>query len=223
MKISFKREIFPIALIILFVVMTLYFYPKLPNKMPVHFNIDGQANNFTNKSNFVFVTFSIFIGLYLLSTFIPFIDPFRKKFENKYSNLLILRDVVLGFFFIIQIVVIYIGIKGSAPTWMIMSPIGVLFIFIGNYLPRIPRNFFFGIRTPWAIASEYVWKKTHILGGWAFVLCGLIIIFGTFLNVGMKIIFLCIVLPILLASCFVYPYLIFRKEQKNDKKDEVIK
>jgi uncharacterized membrane protein len=211
------------VLIILFVLMTIFFYPKLPDKMPVHFNLKGQTDNFAGKSNFVLITISMFIGLYLLATFIPFIDPFRKKIENKYSNLLIIRDVVLGFSFITQIILIYGGIKGNVPVWMITSLIGVMFIFIGNYLPRVPRNFFFGIKTPWTIASEYVWKKTHILGGWAFVLCGLIIIFGTFLNVGMEIIFLCIVLPVLLASCFIYPYLIFRKEQKNNKKDEVIK
>jgi uncharacterized membrane protein len=43
--------------------------------------------------------------------------------------------------------------------------VGLLFIVLGNLMPRFRSNFFFGIRTPWTLSSEQMWMKTHRLGG----------------------------------------------------------
>ena len=53
--------------------------------------------------------------------------------------------------------------------------VGILFICIGNVLPKIKDNFFVGIKTPWTISNPIIWNKTHRLGGFIFVICGLLI------------------------------------------------
>ena len=49
---------------------------------------------------------------------------------------------------------------------------GILFIALGNVLPRVEPNWFVGIRTPWTLSSDSVWRKTHRTGGWTFFLGG---------------------------------------------------
>jgi len=58
--------------------------------------------------------------------------------------------------------------------------VGLLFAFLGNYLTRIEPNWFIGIRTPWTLSSDAVWRKTHRTGGWLFVIGGIVIAAGAF-------------------------------------------
>ena len=58
--------------------------------------------------------------------------------------------------------------------------VGLLFVVIGNFLGKVRKNFFIGIRTPWTLASDEVWSRTHRLGGWMFVAGGIVMIVGAF-------------------------------------------
>lgn len=44
--------------------------------------------------------------------------------------------------------------------WVKFS-IALLFLLLGNYMGKIKHNYFVGIKTPWTLASEEVWQKTH--------------------------------------------------------------
>jgi uncharacterized membrane protein len=92
---------------------------------------------------------------------------------------------------------------------------GILFILLGNYLPKLPRNFFFGIRSPWTLASETVWKRTHILSGWLFVVAGFLITVLSFTSLPLHILLLVILLPVVLYCGIIYPYFLYRKLQRG--------
>ncbi|MBV8490241.1 MAG: SdpI family protein, partial [Candidatus Eremiobacteraeota bacterium] len=71
-----------------------------------------------------------------------------------------------------------LGISGISPNVLVVL-VGALLVLIGNYLPKIRKNFFLGIRTPWTLASDEVWLRTHRFGGWVFTIGGIaIVIFG---------------------------------------------
>ena len=53
-----------------------------------------------------------------------------------------------------------------------LSAVGLLFILLGNYMPRIKQNYTFGCRTPWALADEHNWNRTQRMGGFTFILIG---------------------------------------------------
>ena len=55
----------------------------------------------------------------------------------------------------------------------VMLAAGVLYLLLGNYMGKLRRNFFIGIRTPWTLASDAVWERTHRVGGRLFMLGGL--------------------------------------------------
>lgn len=59
---------------------------------------------------------------------------------------------------------------------LVMIGVGLLFATLGNYLGKSKRNFFLGIRTPWTLASDEVWRRTHRLGGWVMVGAGVALV-----------------------------------------------
>ena len=156
------------------------------------------------------------LGLYFLITFVPFFDPLRKKIESKYGILLLFRDVVFGFLAFNVGLCILASFEGAGRPDLFGVGFGLLFFLIGNYLPKLPQNWFFGIRTPWTLSSEVIWRKTHIVGGWLFAASGVVIIVLSLLKVSM-VVTLLILLPVILISCLLYPLYLFKKLQKTNE------
>jgi uncharacterized membrane protein len=95
--------------------------------------------------------------------------------------------------------------------------VGFLFIVLGNYLPRIQPNWFMGVRTPWTMSSDSVWRQTHRTAGWVFVAAGMILLTGVVLP---RLVFLPIlVLTILIAPLIpiVQSYILWKREQPNGR------
>lgn len=217
MKLSMKHEIIPFGIMVVLLILSFYFYPGLPDKVPSHFNIHGSPDGYSPKLQFMMIFWGIFIGLYLMLTFIPLIDPFWKKIESRYDTLLLLRDFAMLFMVFIFIVSIIGAKRGTLPVRVMNIGFGFLFIFLGNWLPKLPRNFFFGIRTPWTLASEEVWKKSHILGGWLFVAGGILLIIFAIIGVSPLVSLIGILSPIVLISAIIYPLFLYRKLQKENR------
>lgn len=51
---------------------------------------------------------------------------------------------------------------------------GLLFLVVGNYLPKCRQNHTIGIRVPWTFRSEENWNATHRFGGKVWVIGGLL-------------------------------------------------
>jgi uncharacterized membrane protein len=217
MKWKFKREIFPIIIIVIYGILTIYFYPTLPESVPSHFNKDGLADRYSSKLLTVLAYLGLALLLYFILTFIPFIDPFWKKIQKRYSLFLLLRDFILLFFLFLYLLILLSAQGGRLPKNVLGVGFGFLFVLVGNYLPKLPRNFFFGVRVPWTLASEIVWRKTHVLSGWVFVISGILVIIFSLLKINLAISFLVTLVPLFLFSGFIYPLLLYKKLQKEEK------
>lgn len=219
MKWQLKREWLPLVVLLVMAITAWYVYPTLPDRVPTHFNIHGEADDYSGKAGFTAFTLGGCTALYLVLTFIPWLDPFRKKIEQRYETFLKFRNLTLFFFAIVFFLSIHAARTGQfEPRWLGFG-FGALFIALGNYLPQLPRNFFFGVRSPWTLASEEVWKRTHIVSGYCFVAGGLLMILLALFNVNMIWSMLGIVAPVSLFCTFVYPYFLFKKLQKENGKD----
>lgn len=212
---QFRREALPLAILLTMIVAGAILYPTLPDKIPTHFNIQGEADHYSGRSSFMMVTIGLCVALYIVLTFIVCIDPFWKKIQHRYDAFMILRNLVLLFFALIFFLSIHAARIGRfEPRWLGIG-FGLLFIAMGNYLPRLPRNFFFGVRSPWTLASEEVWKRTHIVSGWLFVAAGLIMIVLALCKVNMMWSMLGVLAPLTLFCAVIYPYYLFHKLQKQ--------
>ena len=91
--------------------------------------------------------------------------------------------------------------------------LGVLFIVIGNLLPRARPNWFVGIRTPWTLSSDRVWEKTHRFGGHVFVAAGMLMLLSGLVVAPWAHAALSIIIAICAASVVIYSYVEWKREQ----------
>ncbi|MGA8263509.1 MAG: SdpI family protein [Ignavibacteriaceae bacterium] len=215
MKWNFKRDIFPLSMILIFLAVCWYFYSILPGTIPSHFNAKGLPDNYSSKDSMILVGIATSVVLYLVLTFIPMIDPFWKKIEKKYDVFLLFRDLTVAFIVFMFSLSFISAKEGTFRSDLFGYGFGLLFILLGNYLPRLPRNFFFGIRSPWTLASEVVWHKTHRVGGIFFVAGGLLLILLTLLKVELFISIFIVLIPIVIYTALIYPYMLYKKLQRQ--------
>ena len=89
--------------------------------------------------------------------------------------------------------------------------VGIIFLIIGNYMPKVKQNYTIGIKVPWALNSEENWRRTQRLGGWMFMLCGVAMMLSAVIAAEF---FLALMLGVILAAAIVpmiYSYILYRK------------
>lgn len=215
-KFTFKSEWFSILTLIAVIAIAIWAYPLLSDKVPSHWNFAGQIDGYTTRLGHVLLFPGIMLGVYLLFLALPYLEPRRGHFIKSWGFYSLIKNFLMGFFLLMFAVATWAGIGAKpVPVGTIISlAIGILFIMIGNYMPQIKSNFFMGIRTPWTLSSEKVWTKTHLLGGYTFVIGGLLFIIGLFLPVPLNFYFpivgVCIAGLIPVIMSFIW----FKQEKK---------
>jgi uncharacterized membrane protein len=102
---------------------------------------------------------------------------------------------------------------GLSVRFVVPVGIGILFYYSGALCLRAKRNWFIGIRTPWTLSSDKVWKKTHQLGGRLFQIAGVLAVVGAFLG---KYALYLVIVPVISLSIFIvfYSYFVYKKEKR---------
>jgi len=203
---------FLIVFILALYIIGLLLYPYLPDIMPTHWNINGEVDGYSTKTFYVFFFPSLILGVYLLLTFAPVLDP-RTDSYKKFTG------VVAGFrtVMVIILALIYLAPMAMALGYpvsvskIVRFAIGFMLVFIGNYFGKVRHNYTFGIKTPWTLANEEVWNKTHRFSGPLWVAAGFVWILSIFLNdnLAFKIDMAAMILVALIGM--VYSYILFRK------------
>ena len=188
---------------------------ELPAQVPTHFNIDGVVDSWSNKTTLLIITGGVEIGFYILMRLIPVLDPKRKiqQMGNKYFSLRLLMQLFISLMFTY---LLYTSKTGSLKNPNILfALIGALFAMLGNYFQTVRPNYFIGIRTPWTLENEEVWKKTHRLGGKLWISGGILIAILSFLVSNNRLFFIIFgVITFLLAIVpVVFSYKEFQKEK----------
>jgi uncharacterized membrane protein len=152
-----------------------WLYPGLPDPMPTHWNAAGEVDDYTAKALGAPLLMLIPLFTFVIFKLIPVMSPrgFRTETFTGTLNTIMTASVVFGC--IIGIGVIRATRDASIDiSSFVFVAVGLLFMVMGNVLGKVRKNFFLGIRTPWTLASDEVWAKTHRLGGWCFVIAGIL-------------------------------------------------
>jgi uncharacterized membrane protein len=218
MKIQPKKEIFYWLLCLIPFVYLAFIYKSLPESVPTHFGIDGAANDWSSKSSLWFMPAGMTVIIYLILTLIPKIDPKRRitKDSGKFEHV---RFIVLLFITAVSCFAIYTSNKQSIAHFdkMLFVLVGLFFAALGNFMPTLKPNYFIGIRSPWALENEVVWKKTHQLAGKLWVPGGILLIALPFLLNDKELmtkIFIGISLAIALIPT-AYSFIVWRQQKKE--------
>lgn len=210
-----KKELPLIGIVLLPFLYLAYVWNQLPEQVPLHYNIKGEVDRYGDKSELILIPFLLPVLVYLIFLAVPYIDPKKQiqKMGNKYHNL---KLVLTTFMSALALFIIYTGKNQSfANPNIIFLVIGVLYLILGNYFKTIKANYFIGIRTPWTLENETIWKETHKLGGRVWFVGGLLVIICSLLldkEINAKV-FLGITVIIALIP-IIYSYLLYRKQQK---------
>jgi len=207
-----------IVLLLISFAMSLAFYNELPEEIITHWNSAGEANGYMSKEIGLFLVPIIGIIITLVLLAVPMIDPLKKNIQTfiKYYNLFIL--IMLGFLLYIHAITILANLGYDINIGQLLSPaIGVLFFFVGVLIGHVKKNYTIGIRTPWTLASEKVWDKTHEKGKTLFKASGVICFFGLIIP---EYAFWFILAPIFVSVIylFIYSYVEFQNEDIHKKK-----
>jgi immunity protein, SdpI family len=166
-----------LLIIVVEILVSIGAYPFLPALVPSHWDAAGQVNGTMPKwlNALLFPGMSLFLFLVLRGAMQ--IGPTLGQASSKRANKTIVNLILVGillFMLVIQLTTTAIALGVPVDiTFIISLALSALFIFLGNFMGKLRRNFWAGIRTPWTIASETVWERTHRLAGWLFVLAGL--------------------------------------------------
>jgi uncharacterized membrane protein len=176
---SLRKEILSWVLIAAAWGFSLALYARLPESIATHWDFHGRPDGFTSKPWGAFVTPMVMIGIYFVFLVAPKISPRGYRFDSFLGVWEIVRTAMLALLLLVHVLILLSGAGVAIDLVRATETGGGLFlVLLGNYMGKLGKNFFFGIRTPWTLASDEVWLRTHRLGGKLFVIAGLVL-FGT--------------------------------------------
>ena len=213
-----KTTVFLLVLCTLSFAAHLCLLPLMPDTVPTHWSFDGTVDGYSSKYTTIFLS-ALPLLMLILFFFIPKIDPRGKNYQ-KHEKAYQVFQVLIILFCLVMNWSTNAVIFGYPLRIELIAPLGLgaLFLAAGNYMPQIRPNYTFGIRTPWTLESEWVWKKTHTMGGIVFCISGVIFLISAFFPEKLSF----VALGVLLAGLFwlyFYSWLMFKKERNGQNKE----
>ena len=202
-----KLLIITSLLILLPILAGLLLWDKLPEQLPSHWNAAGEVDGYSSRSTAVIGLPLFLLAVHWLCLFVTQSD---KKNNNQNLQMLGIALWVCPIISVFGTAAMYGSALGHSVN-MVSLPcllVGVMFLIVGNYLPKCKHNYTIGIKLPWTLASEENWNATHRIGGRVWFAGGFIIALGTLLPE--KLIFPCmmavILVCILIPTIYSYRY-----------------
>ena len=213
------KKILRVFLMVLPVLMVLAVYGKLPDVVPVHWGIHGEVDRYGSKMElFLIAGMNLFLGLFM--PLMPKVDPKRKNYERFGETYEWMILWTLAFMAVITGVILVETLHPGTLhiSKVVCGMVGILFIVLGNMMPKIKRNFFTGVKTPWALSSDTVWNKTQRLGGKSLVLGGVVILFSSFFGSEKGMVF--VIIGVAVLMCIVPAVMSYIWYQREAEKTE---
>lgn len=189
---------------------------QLPETVPTHFGLNGQPDAYGSKWTLIILS-AVSIGMYFLMRYVPQLDPRlnQAKLSEHYPKLILLILTFLGAVHILVIRSALAQMTGEVMMNILFVGLFLLFAGIGNYLNNVKSNYFVGIRTPWTLESESVWRKTHQFGAKLYFGVGIVGALGVIWLPNLwKMVW---TMGLILGSTLwivVYSYQVFQQEKK---------
>ena len=205
-----KTLIITSILTILPILIGVFFWNRLPDVMATHFGANNEANGFSSK---VFAVFGLPLLLLALEWFGALVTSHDPKKQN-------ISPKMFAFVLWIVPVVSLIGAATIYPynlgyqidiTFIAELLLGVIFIVVGNYLPKARQNYTIGIKIPWTLANEENWNRTHRLAGYLWVIGGILMVIAALTGIA-KTQWMIAVFFVLAIVPYVYSYWLHVKQ-----------
>ena len=175
LKANKKTLIITSIVTILPVLIGVIYWDRLPDVMATHFGINNEADGFSNKAFAVFGLPAVLLAMLWLGALVISHDPKRQNISPKMFSLGLWIAPVVSLVVAATMYPVNLGYELDI-TFFSELALGLMFIIIGNYLPKARQNYTIGIKIPWTLANEENWNRTHRLAGYLWMICGVAMI-----------------------------------------------
>jgi len=206
---------FGLVIAALALALSVWAYARLPESIATQWDAQGVPNGYSPRLWVVAMLPLVILVVTGLFNVTPVIDPRRANYPKFWDTYWLIANAILAFVGVAHVLVIAHGMGYTVPVERLLPlGLGLLLAFLGNYLTRVQPNWFVGVRTPWTLSSDTVWRKTHRTAAWLLVVGGLVIA-GSAFTPGMAFV------PIMVATVavvtlipVVQSYVLWKREQK---------
>lgn len=213
MKFSRRQMIVTSIVVLLPILAGLLLWNTLPEELATHWGADGMADGFSNKGFAVLGLPLFLLATHWLCAWITSKDP---KYSLQHPFLLHLMLWICPVISLLGCGMTYAVALGSAfnPVMLISPVLGLLFLLIGNYMPKCRPNYTIGFKVAWTLASEENWNATHRLGGHVWVAGSLLLIACTFLPPSVSVWIWIVAIAAMILIPTIYSYLYYQKQYR---------
>jgi uncharacterized membrane protein len=203
-------------LVLMGIALAVWAYPQLPERLPTHWDAAGHVNGYSSRvvaASLEPLIMAFTLGLMIV---LPFVSPKGFGLERSANPFYVSTLAIVAILLVIEIAVTRAALSDTfAPNAVVIASVGALFAILGNVMGKVRKNFFFGVRTPWTLASDEVWLRTNRLGGQLLVLGGLVLIGTSFFKAVATPATIGVVAVIVLVPV-VYSYVLYKRIEGFD-------
>jgi uncharacterized membrane protein len=217
------REILPVLMILLMFAIAAFSEPRVQanseGQIISHWNFDGKANGWINKTVGVYLLPAITLFFYLFFMLIPRLDVYKKNLkhfsEHFWGFKVVFVFVMMAIF--VATLLPNLGYYQFDPLLILLPAVALIFFYVGHMLSFTKRNYFIGVRTPWTLASEEVWEKTNKLASKLFWVAGVLIFVTLIAPSDMRLWIVLLPLVLIVIGTYVYSLLEYKKIMRGEK------
>ncbi len=188
-------------------------YSRLPEQIPIHWNIRGEVDGYGSKSWAAFLCPGCMAAVIALFVLLPRLSPKQFEVDSFRETYLFVMVLIVALFGYIHALTLLAALGHSfGMDRTLMAGLFLFFALMGNVMGKLRRNFWIGIRVPWTLASERVWNDTHRLAAWLWFAGGLV---GFALALaGLPVVSL-VVLGVIVVVPIAYSLLLYKRLERR--------
>lgn len=149
-----------------------YFWNRLPEPMATHFGMEGEANGYSSRAFVVFGLPLFCLAVLWVCALVTARDPRRQNISPRLYGLVLWIIPIVSVVTSVMAYSFNLGYQADIPL-MGELLVSLLFIVVGNYLPKVRQNYTIGIKIPWTLDNEENWNRTHRLAGYLWMAGGI--------------------------------------------------
>ena len=209
-----RNRNFGFFIAVLATAFSVWAYPRLPEVVTTHWNFRGEPNGTSSRLVAAGLLPLFLAVLPLIFRALPKIDPKGENYAKFTDAYWLIANSVILFLAGVHVVVLLNALGTPVDINLVIGlGVGLLLMVMGNYLGKVQPNWFMGVRTPWTLASEFVWRKTNRTAGWLFVLAGLIVAVSAFIPSLPTVTIMGVVIALAALIPVVQSYVLWKREQ----------
>jgi uncharacterized membrane protein len=211
MTIRWQRELPQWILLWGMIALAAFTWDAMPDRLPVHWNLDGEPDRFSGKAEGLLALPAIALVAYVLLLLAPKLTATTlERLGGIYTGVRI--GVILMLAVLYGLIVLSVRGYPIDLTRAATVLVGALLEAVGAVMGRMQPNPVMGIRTPWTLASQASWDASQRVGGWLFMGIGGLLMLGGLTGISLLMLAGIVVLLVGAVALVIYGWRICRSD-----------